>query len=155
MVLLLLHWWYCTTSAVHKYGAEVFFMGRVTGQCVFFAIIPYRVSRCLCKNFPFRRPCHMINFALSLIDPFRYPFSPFSYRLQQNLCRNYRDSRKDQLSSTPFLSARECSLCLSNHWAKGKNNFAAARRPLSWLPERSFPCLSRIRQAIEISQPNK
>ena len=44
---------YCAGSVVYQYGAETFFMGRVTGQWVFFAMISYGASGLLCKNILF------------------------------------------------------------------------------------------------------
>ena len=46
-------------------GQKHFFIERVTGQFVFFAIISYRVSRFLCKHLSLS--CHMVNFSLILI----------------------------------------------------------------------------------------
>ena len=59
---------YCKTSVVHEYRVDTFLktLGKGLRGSWFFCSNFIRASRLFSKMFLLHRPCHMINFALSL-----------------------------------------------------------------------------------------
>ena len=103
---------HCRTSVVHEYRADTFLriLRKSDGTVSFPAIISYGASRFFPRSLLLHRPCHIINFALSLrlfcwLPRTKYLFPNSSCNILISETSEYQ-----QASSTSLTTARRLHL---------------------------------------------